>query len=436
MIGYLRATLNGSRTTTHTLQAEFDRLRDYLELMAIRMGPRLAFSLQLPPELAQHPVPALLLQPLVENSIQHGLEPKVEGGRVTVNARREGGQLVLEVVDTGVGPYDAARRGHGLWHDAGARTPGHFAWRRRPASNSPASPAAARARRFASRSSHDHRQRTHRPDRRRRAAAGAGAARRTGPRLARSCASWRPWAMAPQPLRRRWHSSPTCSFSTSACPVKAAWTRPWNWPTSGRRTSPSRRWCSSPPTTSTRCRLSKPRPWTTCSSRCRPRGCKRRWPRCRTCWRGAARAAAISRPRWASCAACWARCSAPGRRHEGPLKLIQVSVGTSIRMVPVEEVLYFEAADKYVRVLTQDHEYLIRTPLKELLPQLDTPALLAGASRHGGARGCLRERHARRSGKAAPELARPQGKAGREPAVRAPVQGDVEEGESAGVLIA
>ena len=104
MIAYLRATLNGSRTTTHTLQAEFDRLRDYLELMAIRMGPRLWFLLHLPPELAHQPVPALLLQPIVENSIQHGLEPKVAGGRVLVSARREGGQLVLEVVDTGVGP--------------------------------------------------------------------------------------------------------------------------------------------------------------------------------------------------------------------------------------------------------------------------------------------------------------------------------------------
>jgi DNA-binding LytR/AlgR family response regulator len=53
------------------------------------------------------------------------------------------------------------------------------------------------------------------------------------------------------------------------------------------------------------------------------------------------------------------------------LDLIQVSVGTAIRMVPIDEVVYFEAADKYVRVLTQDHEYLIRTPLKDLLPQLD-----------------------------------------------------------------
>ena len=56
------------------------------------------------------------------------------------------------------------------------------------------------------------------------------------------------------------------------------------------------------------------------------------------------------------------------------LKVIQASVGNSIRMVPVDEVLYFEAADKYVRVLCAEHEYLIRMPLKELLPQLDPQA--------------------------------------------------------------
>ncbi|WP_397411458.1 LytR/AlgR family response regulator transcription factor [Polaromonas sp.] len=61
---------------------------------------------------------------------------------------------------------------------------------------------------------------------------------------------------------------------------------------------------------------------------------------------------------------------APGP-ESGPLKVLQISVGTTIRMVPVGEVVYFEAADKYVRVLTADHEYLIRTPLKDLLPQLD-----------------------------------------------------------------
>ncbi len=54
-----------------------------------------------------------------------------------------------------------------------------------------------------------------------------------------------------------------------------------------------------------------------------------------------------------------------------PLAFIQASVGSSIKLVPIGEVLYFEASDKYIRVLTQEREYLIRTPLKELLPQLD-----------------------------------------------------------------
>jgi hypothetical protein len=114
MIAYLRATLNASRAPTHTLQAEFDRLRDYLELMAVRMGPRLTYTLELPPELAQQQVPTLLLQPLVENSIQHGLEPKVEGGRITVSARRDGGVLALRVEDSGVGSADASPKGSGF----------------------------------------------------------------------------------------------------------------------------------------------------------------------------------------------------------------------------------------------------------------------------------------------------------------------------------
>ena len=54
-----------------------------------------------------------------------------------------------------------------------------------------------------------------------------------------------------------------------------------------------------------------------------------------------------------------------------PLRVIQASRGSTLHIVPVEEVVYFEAADKYVRVLTAAREYLIRTPLKDLLPQLD-----------------------------------------------------------------
>ncbi|WP_297647223.1 histidine kinase [Hydrogenophaga sp.] len=117
---FLRATLAASRTEAtagrHTLQAEFDRLRDYLELMAVRMGPRLRYRLDLPEALASQPVPPLLLQPLVENCIRHGLEPSREGGEVRVMARRGAGvqDLELEVSDTGVGCAPSPTPGFGL----------------------------------------------------------------------------------------------------------------------------------------------------------------------------------------------------------------------------------------------------------------------------------------------------------------------------------
>lgn len=105
---YLRATLAASRGgTQHPLGDEFERLSDYLELMAVRMGPRLAVTVDLPQALRELPVPPLLLQPLVENAIRHGLEPSVEGGRIEVRAEQAADALVLSVVDTGVG-FDPA----------------------------------------------------------------------------------------------------------------------------------------------------------------------------------------------------------------------------------------------------------------------------------------------------------------------------------------
>ncbi len=63
--------------------------------------------------------------------------------------------------------------------------------------------------------------------------------------------------------------------------------------------------------------------------------------------------------------------SMPAAAPAAHLGVLQASVGNVIHVVPVDEVLFLEAADKYVRVLTAQHEYLIRTPLRELLPQLD-----------------------------------------------------------------
>ncbi|XHS76372.1 sensor histidine kinase [Burkholderiaceae bacterium UC74_6] len=103
LISFLRATLQASRSGSHSLSDEFARLNDYLALMQVRMQDRLRPRLELPPELAEAQIPPLLLQPLVENAIKHGLEPQVEGGELIVSARSEGDGLVLEVRDTGAG---------------------------------------------------------------------------------------------------------------------------------------------------------------------------------------------------------------------------------------------------------------------------------------------------------------------------------------------
>jgi LytS/YehU family sensor histidine kinase len=109
LIAFLRATLSASRTGSHSLASEFDRVNDYLALMGVRMGPRLQSRLDLPQALRDVQVPPLLLQPLVENSIKHGLEPKVDGGVIEVRAAREAGTLVLSVHDSGVGLHTTGR---------------------------------------------------------------------------------------------------------------------------------------------------------------------------------------------------------------------------------------------------------------------------------------------------------------------------------------
>ena len=118
LIAFLRATLAGSRASQHPLRAEFTRLADYLALMRIRMGERLQTRVDLPAALADFPVPPLLLQPLVENCIKHGLEPQVAGGLIEVVARRDGDSLVVSVRDDGVGiaPGAGSDTSFGLAH--------------------------------------------------------------------------------------------------------------------------------------------------------------------------------------------------------------------------------------------------------------------------------------------------------------------------------
>ena len=91
-IAYLRQSLSASRAQEGTVKQEVELLRHYLELLKIRMGERLQFGFTVDPTLEAAPLAPMLLQPIVENAIKHGLEPKVEGGRVDVIVSREGHQ--------------------------------------------------------------------------------------------------------------------------------------------------------------------------------------------------------------------------------------------------------------------------------------------------------------------------------------------------------
>lgn len=103
LTSYLRASLKRTRAGKTSLGEELDLVRAYLEIQEVRMGARLHYRIDASPELRALSLPPLLLQPLVENAIRHGLEPKPGGGAVEVRASRAGEALVLEVVDTGLG---------------------------------------------------------------------------------------------------------------------------------------------------------------------------------------------------------------------------------------------------------------------------------------------------------------------------------------------
>jgi hypothetical protein len=108
--GYLRAGLTQLRQTDSTLGAELEMAHSYLSLLQIRMEERLQFSIDASEDARAASMPALMLQPLIENAIHHGLEPKLEGGRVAVSAVAAGGRLAIRVSDDGIGIDTPSRR--------------------------------------------------------------------------------------------------------------------------------------------------------------------------------------------------------------------------------------------------------------------------------------------------------------------------------------
>ena len=112
LIQYLRAALPQMRQASSTLGQEMAQCRSYLEILKVRMDDRLQFAITMPAGLSTAAFPPMMLQTLVENSIKHGLEPKPEGGVLTLSADVVNGNLRVVVSDTGLG-FGAAGSGGG-----------------------------------------------------------------------------------------------------------------------------------------------------------------------------------------------------------------------------------------------------------------------------------------------------------------------------------
>jgi signal transduction histidine kinase len=114
----LRLTLERLGQQEVTLEAELDFLRKYLDIEGTRFADRLVVRFDVQPEACDVLVPTLILQPLVENAIKHGVARKVGAGHIDISARREHDKLVMEVRDDGVGlsedAFTALQKGIGV----------------------------------------------------------------------------------------------------------------------------------------------------------------------------------------------------------------------------------------------------------------------------------------------------------------------------------
>jgi hypothetical protein len=114
LITYLRHSLPRTDTAASSLGEEVERARAYLEILKIRMGPRLGLQIEVPRHLLALPFPAMMLQTLVENAIKHGLEPRTDGGTVWILAREQEGKVAVTVADDGQGLGGSSQGGTGI----------------------------------------------------------------------------------------------------------------------------------------------------------------------------------------------------------------------------------------------------------------------------------------------------------------------------------
>jgi histidine kinase/histidine kinase/DNA gyrase B/HSP90-like ATPase len=114
LIKYLRGAVPQMRESTSTLAREVELSSAYLDILKIRMEQRLRYRIELPPALGTVRFPPMMLPTVVENAIKHGLEPRTEGGEISIVAAQANGKLRVSVADTGMGFADQPGKGVGL----------------------------------------------------------------------------------------------------------------------------------------------------------------------------------------------------------------------------------------------------------------------------------------------------------------------------------
>ena len=119
----MRASISGDDFIT--VREEIENVENYLTIQKFRYGDRFEASLQINEEIERIVIPKLILQPIVENAIVHGLEEKEGSGRIEINGRLEDGQVVITICDNGIGMSEDKAAAVLADSDAEARQDGH-----------------------------------------------------------------------------------------------------------------------------------------------------------------------------------------------------------------------------------------------------------------------------------------------------------------------
>lgn len=114
LMKFLRTSLSKTRSNRSNIGQEIELIRAYLDIFKVRMGERLRYSIDIPEGMEEVSFPPMLIQPLVENAIKHGLESKIGGGELLIRGSLDNDKIRIEVIDTGPGFFENSNPGMGI----------------------------------------------------------------------------------------------------------------------------------------------------------------------------------------------------------------------------------------------------------------------------------------------------------------------------------